>query len=571
VEIGKGGLNVELRPYQQEALTVLDAYWDDGGGDPLVAMATATGKSLIIAKLLADIAGRYPPFRALILVHVRELIEQNLTHVLKVWPGAPVGINSAGLGWRNWDAPIVLASIQSVFRQPQRLGRRDLIIVDEAHLVPHAGDGMYRTLIETLRKIEPMMRVCGLTATPYRLDSGRLDQGEGRIFSDVVFEYGIAEGIRDGWLAPLSSKATTASIDVRGIACRGGEFVAGDMEQAADLVVGGTCDEIVARGQDRRSWLLFCSGFAHAQHVRDALRERGTAAEMVTGETPAAERDQIIASFRRGDIRALANVNVLTTGFNMPEVDLIAMLRPTLSTGLYVQMVGRGTRKAQGKRDCLILDFAGNVYRHGPVDRLNIAREGRTAGVKVETVSAKRCSDCGELVDLRDYVCPACGHEFPRPKPQVKHAMHADNTPILGGKRSWMGVDEVCFRHHTKFSDPSATPSLRVDYLSGFLSYQEYICFEHDGYARERAQRWWFALGGEAPAPPTITDALARTDELDPVTGMVVARDGNFWRVERRRVRRPDGTLIEVNSELRCYATSNEPPPDIKINDEIPY
>src|SRR5262249_30663341 len=153
-------------------------------------------------------------------------------------------------------------------------------------------------------------------------------------FDDVVFDYGIAEGIRDGWLAPLSSKATATSIDVSGVAVRGGEFVPGALENAADdaAVVSAAVDEIIARGHDRRSLLLFCCGVNHAWHVGEALCERGIAAATVTATTPADERNRIIADFRSGAIRALTNVNVLTTGFNVPAVDLIGMLRPTLST-----------------------------------------------------------------------------------------------------------------------------------------------------------------------------------------------------------------------------------------------
>jgi DNA repair protein RadD len=256
---------MELRPYQAEALQALDAYWEAGGGHPLVAMATATGKSVLIAKLITDIAARYPNLRVLVLVHVRELLEQNLEHLLQVWPGVPVGINSAGLGQRDWRSPIVLANIQSVSRTPQRLGRRDLIIIDEAHLVPHAGDGMYRSTIDGLRELEPALRVCGFTATPYRLDSGKLVEGDGKIFDDVVYEYGIGEGSRDGWLSPLTSKATAASIDVSAVAVRGGEFVASALEDAANdtAVVNAAVSEIITRGHDRESWLLFCCGVKH--------------------------------------------------------------------------------------------------------------------------------------------------------------------------------------------------------------------------------------------------------------------------------------------------------------------
>jgi DNA repair protein RadD len=568
-----------LRPYQEEALRVLNAYWDAGGGNPLVAMATATGKSVLLAKLICDIAERYPPFRALVLVHVRELLQQNLKHLFRLWPAAPVGINSAGLQRRDWDAPIIFANIQSVWRSPQRLGRRDLLLADECHLIPHAGTGMWRATIEALRQFEPAMRVCGLSATPFRLDSGRLDQGEGKIFDDVVFEYDIARGIRDGYLSPLTSKATQATIDVRGVGRRGGEFIAAELEQAADdsAIVAGAADEIVERGRDRRSWLMFCCGVSHARHVCDALRERGVSVEMIAGTTPDAERDRIIAAFHRGDITALTNVNLLTTGFDVPQVDLLAMLRPTLSTGLYIQMIGRGTRLAENKRDCLILDFAGNVWRHGPVDHVDISvngKENHSGSVKVDAVSARRCPDCGELVALADYVCPSCSHEFPRPRPHAKHASRADVVPILAGTMQWLSVSDVSFHRHVKWNDPSAPPSLRVEYLCGLSVHCEYLSLERHGYPREMAERWWFAMGGVAPTPASVEAALMRSDEIDVITHIVVTRSGKFWNVVERRVRRPDGSLVEINRNHHCYtAHSREAAAvlPISINDEIPY
>src|SRR4029077_15240744 len=157
---------------------------------------------------------------------------------------------------------------------------------------------------------------------------------------------------------------------------------------------------------ERRCWLVFCCGISHALHVRDALCVRGVICEAVFGETPRDERERIIADFRAGTIKCLVNVMVLPTGFDVPQIDLRAWLRPTLSTGLYVQMVGRGTRKADGKRDCQILDFAQNVYRHGPVDRVSVKTKGRSdAAVKPETVCAKICPDCDELVALTIYEC----------------------------------------------------------------------------------------------------------------------------------------------------------------------
>ena len=178
----------ELRPYQRQALEVLDAYYArEGSGNPLLSLGTATGKSLLIAWLIRDAIQRYPNVRVLMLVHVQELIEQNVKHLLALWPDAPPGINCSALGRRDWDQQIVFASIQSVFRSPKLLGRRHIVLVDECHLVPHDGDGMYRTTLDALRELHPRMSICGFSATPFRLDSGHLTEGETKIFDEVIF------------------------------------------------------------------------------------------------------------------------------------------------------------------------------------------------------------------------------------------------------------------------------------------------------------------------------------------------------------------------------------------------
>jgi len=156
-----------------------------------------------------------------------------------------------------------------------------------------------------------------------------------------------------------------------------GPFAGRKLFDRLNLVTVSAVDEIVRHGADRRAWLIFCSGVDHAFHVRDAIRGRGFSCEAILGETPPAERDQIIAGYKRGEIRCLTNANVLTTGFNAPGVDLIAMLRPTKSVGLYVQMIGRGTRLSPGKDNCLVLDFAGNVARHGPIDCIDAGKHNK--------------------------------------------------------------------------------------------------------------------------------------------------------------------------------------------------
>src|SRR5262249_11479922 len=315
-----------LRQYQEEALRALYVFWHNGGGNPLIAMATGAGKSVVIAFLISQLLTDYPKTRVLVTAPNRELIDQDINELLRIWPDAPIGINCEGLGARDTEAQILFVSINSIYRNPRVVGRRELIIIDEAHFIPHHDQGMYRTTLEALRELVPDLRVAGLTATPYRLDSGHLCEGEGRIFDSVVYEYGIAEGIRDGWLSSLASKATYATIDISGVGKRGGEFITDQLEAAVIRgdVVERACDEIAGYLGHRRAWLVYCVGIKHAELVRDALCARGVDCEMILGETPDDERDRIIEDFRAGRLTCLVSVMVLSYGFNVPHVDLIA-------------------------------------------------------------------------------------------------------------------------------------------------------------------------------------------------------------------------------------------------------
>jgi DNA repair protein RadD len=374
----------------------------------------------------------------------------------------------------------------------------------------------------------------------------------------VVYEYTIAQGVRDGVLSPLSSKATKTLINVSGVGKRGGEFITEQLEEVASelTVVNGACDEITAYAGRRRSWLVYCVGVNHAELVRDSLRARGIDVEMVLGETPSDERDHIIEDFRAGHLTCIVSVMVLSYGFNVPFVDLIALLRPTCSTGLYVQQVGRGTRKADGKNDCLVLDFAGNVRRFGPVDDVRIRTKGGDGTGEAPT---KDCPNCNEIVALAAMTCPCCGYEFPR-KTKIKHEREADSAEILSSRRTvsdWLEVEDVEYYKHIK-----ETPSLRVSYQCGYDTFSEWICFEHRGYARTKAELWWHKLAG-TDIPRTINEALDRQDELPWPTHIRVAPDGKYWKIIARRI---DGIDYDVN--LRRDWRSQPKP---EIDDTVPY
>jgi DNA repair protein RadD len=523
---------IVLRPYQTKAVDALAA----APGNPLAAMATGTGKSLVIAEYARRRGGRI-----LVLCPRRELIEQDEIAIRHIWPDAPVGVCCAGLGRREIDAQVLIATVHSVYRNPTAIAPRDRIIVDEAHLVPHDDVGMYRGLIADLAP----KQVVGLTATPYRLDSGRLDEGDDRMFDRIVYEYGILGGIADGWLAPLITKATSAEIDTRGIHTLGGEFVASKLEERANTerLVEAAVDEIAVVGADRKQWLAFCCGIDHAAHVADVMRRRGIVAVSISGKTASGDRSIAVDAFRRGEVQCLTGCQIFTTGFDVPAIDLIAMLRPTKSPSLYVQMVGRGTRPAPNKRDCLVLDFGGNVRRLGPVDAPMVItarhRDERQEKTGPAAIEMKSCPECRTYMRAPVPVCDQCGHVFEQPPPRKPaHEAHADALPIMSGEMIWIDVNFMTASEHLKAG--KTIPTVKISYVGRRPGadraevFSEWLALEHAGVGRDIAIRKWHELGGQYPPPRRVIEALRRQSELVPPARIGIVRDGQYWSIRRR-------------------------------------
>jgi superfamily II DNA or RNA helicase len=215
---GRCGMTIQLRGYQRNAIDAIYSYFMTACGHPLVVVPTAGGKSLVMAAFIQEVLAQWPDERIIILTHVRELISQNFAELIRLWPEAPAGIYSAGLNRRDVQAPILFAGIQSVYRKAYAIQRADLVLVDEAHLIPRSANTTYRRFLGDLTRINPQLKIIGLTATPYRLDSGMLHTGGDALFDDIAFEVSVRELIDEGYLAPLISKQTTTQLDVSGVA-----------------------------------------------------------------------------------------------------------------------------------------------------------------------------------------------------------------------------------------------------------------------------------------------------------------------------------------------------------------
>jgi DNA repair protein RadD len=521
---------LSLRPYQRAAIDGLYSWMEDNGGNPLVVIPTAGGKSLVISTLIKEAIEGYEDTRILVLTHVKELILQNYQELKGFWPDAPAGIYSAGLGARDLRSQIIFAGIQSIHSKAYNLQRIDLVLVDEAHLIPRSSNTTYRRFLTQLAEINPYIKVVGFTATPFRLDSGRLHRGDDAMFSDIAYEANILDLIKQGYLTRPVSKSAAAQIDTSGVATRAGEFAAGELEAAAihPEVVDAVADEIVQAGQGRRGWIVFGCGVKHCGMLRDALRARGIAAEGIFGDTPAFERDQIIRDFKAQKIRALCSMNVLTTGFNARHVDLVAIARPTKSTGLYIQIVGRGTRLFPGKEDCLVLDFGGNIERHGPVDRPKIKPDKKKGSLRFG-MPEKICLACEAPNDIRARECADCGAEFPIAVQTI--STQAATIGLLSedqAKPQWVDVAQVSYRKHSK---PGKPTSLRVTYSCGLVQHSEWVCFEHQGYARNKAITWWQKRAPDVAVPDNVDEALSLQHVLRQPRQIAVRPAGKFTEI----------------------------------------
>jgi len=497
-----------LRPYQDAAKAAVYDHLRARDDNPCVVIPTAGGKTPVIASMCKDAVGLWDG-RVLILSHVKELLQQAADKLTAVCPEVRFGVYSAGLKRRETTHPVIIASIQSVYRRACELDAFDLILIDEAHLIPLEGDGMYRQFLADAKLINPHVRIIGFTATPFRLKTGPICTPDG-FLNTICFEVGVRELIRDGYLTPLVSKAAEAKVDTSAIHVRAGEFVDDEIEELMDQqeLVEAACAEVVDCTRDRHAVLLFASGVKHGGHIVDVLRQKHSIdCGFVTGETPTEERDSLLDRFRKGQLKFLCNVNVLTTGFDAPNIDCVALLRPTLSSGLYYQMVGRGFRLHPSKANCLVLDFGGNVLRHGPVDQIRV-RQVRCGGPG--EAPAKECPECHALIATGYARCPECSYEFPPPQ-RHNHAAKATEAGVLSGQvtTTKYKVVDVFYSVHTKRGAADDAPkTLRVNYQIGWQEFKsEWVGFEHTGYARVKAVAWWRKRSHE-PVPLTAQHAV---------------------------------------------------------------
>jgi DNA repair protein RadD len=542
---------MQLRPYQVEAIQAPFDYYRAGNkGHPTICLPTGTGKSIVLGGIVHRYMDMFPNSHIFCATHSETLVQQNSNKLLSIWPQAPLGIYHAGLNRREVDAPILWAGIDSVAKKPHLFGKRSIMLIDEAHMVDWKAKTRYRRCIEGLWKANPKMKVIGLTATPWRQGLGNIDDGDAlfthRCYSKIGIE-DFHEFIANDWLATLRPLRTNLQIDTSDVATTAGDFQLDELEKVTNReeITRAAIEESLDAAADRNHWLVFCTGVKHVEDVTQWLNSYGVPAVCVHSKKPAGDPDSMDPAtnngaknlFESGQARALCNMGVLTTGYDVPSVDYIMMLRATKSAVLWVQMLGRGTRPKPADvlhRDCLVGDFAGNTKRLGCINDPVIPRKkGQKGGgeapvrecatwledpqtgaaVAVWMPGVIEHTGCRTMYHASLRVCPHC--QCPAPPIKEKITKRASSDALI--KESEDGtpqveifrVDYTSYQLHQKAGKPDM---VHVSYTCGIRVFHEYLCFEHDGYAKFKAHKWFRKRFPTGSIPATSEQVIEESD-----------------------------------------------------------
>ena len=540
----------EDRWYQEGAVDALFLAVQKKDCHPIAAIPTAGGKTPIVCKLVDRILSENPNENILILSHVKEILEQDHDALREFFEWdeeadclsdySQIGVYSSGLK-RKEIKKITVAGIQSVWRKPELFKKFGKIIIDECHLITTTQTGMYRSFLGELTA-----NYIGLTATPYRTGHGYIHKGKDALFNDLAYDLTSFENFNrltdEGFLSPLYSRRTKLSMGDLKFKIIAGDFSQKDMSAKLDRdkITYAAVKETIKFGAKYKRWLFFAIDIKHAENITKKLNDSGVSAIAIHSNMEG-DRAQALADSKAGKYRAVVNVDILTTGYNDPQIDLIVLMRPTKSPIIHVQTIGRGLRVHPDKDHCLVLDFAGNCARLGPINDVQVKEKGD----KLEGNGGPMVKDCPECMmqnHLSAKICINCGFKFPT-KEKLKADADANAEVVRKApvekkvektyvEPAWFDVSEVNFS--VVKSRGNKPDSFVVKYKCGLTSFSEPVCLDHSGYAKYMAQFWlknhWIVGSGKVPQDVSGIMRAAKEEKLKIPERIKVDTNGKFLR-----------------------------------------
>lgn len=534
-----------LEPRLYQSLAVESVFPLKDYSKKLVVIPTGGGKSLISA-ILAQLISLEN--RMLIITHVQELVSQTEKELKELDPSLDVGVYCAALDRRDTDKMITIASVQSIYKRLDWWFDVSCIIVDEAHRITPVEGKTYRAVLDSF----PDVPLVGLTATPFRDGTGYLHEGEYKLFDEISFEVTYDELVNDGYLVPFAERGSDLAYETDTLHMRGGEFIASELDVLArdTKKTQEICQQFVQRSQGRKYPLIFAINVRHAQIIREIMEfEHGKLCSiMYSGmEKDGLDRKIERESFEQGITDYLLNVAMLTTGYNFRPIDCIGLFCPIGSPVKYIQCVGRGTRTAPGKPDCLLLDYGGNVSRHGHFASPEIKPRDKTKGPvkpcpnvecgEINSIAAryckvcrtkfqemfKNCPECEHEVDYSTQVCPKCGYGWPI----NEEKLDPTGTQILPNRATWLQVEDVSYRTYKKEGSSHTCFVAMYKTVEGG-TIQEYV-FPEVYSNQPKFAAWWQFHGGRNPVPKKAGACYGRRNELKTPRRIKVIRNKKIY------------------------------------------
>jgi DNA repair protein RadD len=524
------------RDYQEKAIKSFFEYFKipRNDGNPLITVPTGGGKSLICAEIIKRIYDINNNIKILCITHTKEIVSQNAQELQIQANYIKYGIYSSGLNQKCLDHGVTFAGIQSIWDLSDKIGHVDLVIIDEAHLLPNEDTGRYRHLISNLKTINKNLRVFGLTATPWRLNGGSLIVGDDKIFDSIIYEISIVELIDKGALVTVvtpKNKLVEADFSELKVNKANGDFVPSSSETAISKIVNPAISESISLAKQRTSWIIFCPTIKILEEVMSLLNLNGISAKSITGKTSKKIRENTILDFKKKKFIALVSVDALTTGFNAPNVDCMICLRPTQSSALWVQMVGRAMRTYPGKDNALLLDYGGNIARHGAIDKIQPPKKNRKKKKNDGEVTirpVKICPRCDQESAPSIQACPFCGYEYPILKNIEEKASNLDVLSTVKEPFT-VNVNYLTKSRHKKDGMPD---SVKVGYVcDNGKMYFEWLCPEHTSLAKNKTILYFYDIN--ISCPKTVDECLS----MDiPKPRLIIIDDNNKYPIIIKRI-----------------------------------
>ena len=546
---------LQLRPYQKEAVDNTIAQLKKSPEPCLIDASVSSGKSLMVAALMKFMEDNNR--NSICLTMTSELVEQNSDEYVDY--AYKCSVFCAGLGKRNWRLPSVFATPQTLIaaikkRHPISKKKMSLIVVDECHQINFRDKKTtYMRIINHYKEINPNLRIVGLTGTPFR-GKGESILGDGKFFQHKTADIGMSWLIENKFVVP-PVYGRHKSDDYDFSSCKlqsNGKFKASDLANASEgkRLTHDIVQEVISNSQDRGGVLIFASTIAHCKEILESLPPKDSC--MITGETPDKERQTLINKIKSGEIKYTVNLNVLTVGFSAPYIDHVVFMRPTESAVLWVQAVGRGVRDKEGKDNCLVSDYAGNLERLGDVDNpvitdmvknrdrdiekdvpcpecgeMNSVFARRCVGYDYDGVRCgfffdfKPCPNCETQNDTTARNCRDCGHELidPNAKLTRKSAFRIGVEPVS------VPVINTEYTRHKKRG--GGVDTLRIDYMVQLPNEKAEIISEWfspnaSGYPRHIFKREFVAKHAPSMIDYTLDEVLFNKHEIKSPTNLLI-------------------------------------------------